>query len=463
MTNQNPEEMARKFLDDCADCDICRYLMEDTSCLVFPQLYRLYDREMERGGKASDEELKQLIELCNFCGLCPCPNIRSDIMKAKHAFVRRDGLKPSIRLLEDVAKLARVCGAYPRLTNRLLQSERSGELLKKLAGIHPQRKVPQFPQQNFSLWARQQGLDVMRTGGGRKVAFFAGCTGQYLFPQVPRAAVEVLRKNLIQVYYPEQKCCGMPSLLEGDRDLTFDFVEFNVNHLIAAVEAGYDIVCSCPTCGYMLKQVMVEGAAFAEEAGLGAACRATASERSQETSEEKTSRFPESKKPIEGLLKDEGYFAAISARDRLDIAAHTYDLGEYLLNLHRAGGLDTRFAPISARMAYYPPCHLREQNIGQPYAELLGLLPEVVLETIEGAFYCCGIAGIMGFKRDFHEVSTQMGSRLMQKIREIDPERLVSDCLSCRIQFNQLLAYRVSHPIEILQEAYAGISSGQGS
>ncbi|MDY0042636.1 MAG: heterodisulfide reductase-related iron-sulfur binding cluster, partial [Desulforhabdus sp.] len=78
------------------------------------------------------------------------------------------------------------------------------------------------------------------------------------------------------------------------------------------------------------------------------------------------------------------------------------------------------------------------------------------LEAIEGAFYCCGIAGIMGFKRDFHEVSIEMGRRLMEKIREIDPQRLVSDCLSCRIQFNQMISYRVYHPIEVLRESYAG-------
>ena len=105
-------------------------------------------------------------------------------------------------------------------------------------------------------------------------------------------------------------------------------------------------------------------------------------------------------------------------------------------------------------MAYYPPCHLREQMIGEPYADLLSLVPEISLERIEGAFYCCGISGIMGFKRDFHEVSVEMGSRLMEKIRAIDPERLLSDCLSCRLQFNQLIPYKVFHPIEILNESY---------
>ncbi|MCK8603755.1 heterodisulfide reductase-related iron-sulfur binding cluster [Desulfoferrobacter suflitae] len=453
MLSKDPEKMARKFLDDCADCDICRYLMEDTSCLVFPELYRLYDKEVDRRGKVTDEELKHLIELCNFCGLCPCPNIRSDIMKAKHAFVSRDGLKPSIRFLEDVERVARVCGAYPRLTNRLLQSKGSGELVKKLAGIHPQRKVPEFPLESFPVWAKQQGLDVMRAKGEKRVAFFAGCTGQYLFPQVPKAAVEVLRQNGIEVYYSEQKCCGMPSLLEGDGDLTFEFVKFNVGHLIAAVEAGYDIVCSCPTCGYMLKQVMAEGAANAPDTGRHADRLGTVSQGPQATVHKGAGEPSTAKKPIEGLLKDEGYFAAISARHRIAIAAHTYDLGEYLLNLHRTGALDTRFGPINGRMAYYPPCHMREQKIGQPYVELLRLIPEIDLATIEGSFYCCGIAGIMGFKRDFHAVSIEMGSRLMDKIREMDPERLVSDCLSCRIQFNQMVPYRVVHPIEIIWES----------
>ncbi|MGA7877033.1 MAG: heterodisulfide reductase-related iron-sulfur binding cluster, partial [Desulfoferrobacter sp.] len=233
-------------------------------------------------------------------------------------------------------------------------------------------------------------------------------------------------------------------------------VKFNVEHLIAAVEAGYDIVCSCPTCGYMLKHVMTEGAANSPEGGRHIGRPRATPVQADAGRHEDAGASSASKKPIEGLLKDEGYFAAISARQRIDIADHTYDLGEYLLNLHRAGALDTRFGPIVARLAYYPPCHMREQKIGQPYAELLRFIPEAALETIEGAFYCCGIAGIMGFKQDFHEASTEMGRRLMEKIKAIDPERLVSDCLSCRIQFNQLLPYRVYHPIEILIESYEG-------
>ncbi len=113
-------------------------------------------------------------------------------------------------------------------------------------------------------------------------------------------------------------------------------------------------------------------------------------------------------------------------------------------------------------MVYYPPCHLREQSIGRLYLELLNLLPGVNLEAVDGSLYCCGMAGIMGFKRDFHETSIHLGSRLMDKIKGLNPQWLITDCLSCRLQFNQLLPYKVQHPVEILKEAYSNTTAALG-
>ena len=95
-----PERIARKVVMDCADCDCCRPIM-DESCLFFPELYRLYDQEVETGQKISAEELRQLVEKCNYCALCPCPNTRADIIRAKTRFIERDGLKFGVRIVED--------------------------------------------------------------------------------------------------------------------------------------------------------------------------------------------------------------------------------------------------------------------------------------------------------------------------------------------------------------------------
>lgn len=135
------------------------------------------------------------------------------------------------------------------------------------------------------------------------------------------------------------------------------------------------------------------------------------------------------------------------------MAENTYELGEYLAHLYGKGELSTQLGKVSGRMVYYPPCHLREQEIGRPYEKLLKLVPELELEVLDDSFYCCGLAGVMGFKREFHDKSINLGSSLMEKIREINPEKIVTDCLSCRLQFNQLLPYPVIHPMEVLRAA----------
>ncbi|NLI83044.1 MAG: FeS-binding protein [Deltaproteobacteria bacterium] len=412
MQDTPPEILARSVMEACADCDICRHLMADTPCLFFPRLYELFDREWEGEDSVSPEELKKLVELCNFCALCPCPNIRADIMKAKEAFVARDGLKPGIRLLEDVERLARVCGAYPRLTNMLLDKGATGRILKRLAGIHPDRRVPVFPRAGFPAWAVEQGLHVKGRGGGSKVAYFAGCTGQYLFPGVPQAAVQVLRENGVEIYWPEQSCCGMPSLLEGDAQLTLECVSKNLESLSDAVDSGYDIVCSCPTCGFMLKHFLVEGAHYSDANRQADAARGREpNERDMGPKEigNTTGSFRAS--IMDGLFKDEGIFASLNPLKRIRVAKSTFDLGEYLMNLQRAVEFKSNLGRIQVRVAYYPPCHLWEQKIGEPYVDLLNLVPGITLERIDGAFLCCGIAGIMGFKESFHHESVKIGSR----------------------------------------------------
>jgi glycerol-3-phosphate dehydrogenase subunit C len=457
MSKNDPESKIRKVVDACADCDICRYLM-DTTCFLFPELYRLYDKELETGQKITPQELRNLVDLCNFCAVCPCQNIRTDIMTAKTAFIDRDGLRFGVRIIADVERIGRLCGAYPQLANFLFQNKLTGSFLKEMAGIHQERKIPRFPKENFPTWVQRENLHTKPSKKQkRKVAYFAGCTGRYFFPEVSRAAVEVFKNNGIEVYYPEQQCCGMPTLLEGDRQNTLQFAGFNVNRLVEAVKEGYDIVCSCPTCGYMLKNILKEGAYYSAEyqAAVGAdeTYLKIPAETVKAVSEE--NKFVFLKKSIyEGILKDEGYFSSINPQKRVIVAEKVFDLGEYLRTLHSAGELKAKLGPVHAHIVYYTPCHLREQNIGQPYLDLLGLIPGILIEPIDGAFYCCGVAGIMGFKREFHKTSIKMGNRLIEKIKPINPEMLITDCLSCRLQFNQLTSYKVLHPLEILKQSY---------
>lgn len=486
------ERLMREVVEACTDCDCCRHLM-DTNCLFFPEIYRLWDRESETGERITPKELRHLADLCNYCALCPCPNIREDIITAKTLFIDRDGMDPYIRTLEDVERVGKLCGAVPRLANFFLQNKLTGNLIKKSAGINPKRQLPVFPEENFPSWARRRKLDQKASAESRrKIAYFAGCTARYLFPNVPKAVVDVFERNQITVHYPQQNCCGMPSMLEGDRKVTLAFAERTVMDLAEVVADGYDIVCSCPTCGYMLKNALRECAYYSEayqdlvggdgrhmkipdatpnREGRNSACgrpselkatfgghhmtRETIQIKHAANGSVKTKSFRVLDKSIYGrILKDDGYFSGIDPLKRILVAENTYDLGQYLLNLHRSGELLTRLGPVVGQTVYYPPCHQREQDIGMPYLDLLALIPDMFVEAVQTNAYCCGIAGIMGFKRDFYKSSLHLGSRLMAKIRRLDPDLLITDCLSCRLQFNQMTAYPVNHPIEILRRSY---------
>jgi glycerol-3-phosphate dehydrogenase subunit C len=452
----DPLKKIRSVVDACTDCDICRFLM-DTSCLVFPEIYRLWDREKETGQVISSTELRRLVDLCTFCALCPCPNIRADIMAAKTGFVQQEGLKPEIRLVEDVALLGKICGCLPQVTNRLFRNPPVGGTLKRLMGIHPQRGLPEFPRQRFATWARQRGLHRRpRAHAGPKVAYFSGCTANYLFPEVGKSVVRLLQANKVAVWYPPQQCCGMPTYLEGDRNRSLHFAGSNLAQLSRAVEHGYDIVCSCPTCGFMLKNLLKEGAYYSREYQLAAGMESDVIKLPQRPG----SKLPQErewrrlKKSIyRDILQDDGYFADLPAMQRIRVAEHTVDLGQYLNRIHKNRRLTVARGPISGRMVYFAPCHQREQNMGQPYPELLRAIPGLTIESIDGSLYCCGMAGIMGFKRDFHDNAILLGKPLMERIHEQQPDAIITDCLSCKLQFTQLAPCDVFHPVELLHPA----------
>jgi len=454
------EEKLMMELQACRECDVCRTLMDDSACLFFNELYRLFDNEDDKGEKITSEALQKLVELCNFCAICPCPNIRAALLEAKTAFKERVGLDYRIRILEDVERMGKLCGMVPGVSNFFMQNKTTGDWIKKFTGIHEACKIPEFPRHHFKAWAKAQKIDQKPAKQSkRKVAYFAGCTGIYIFPEIPKAVAAVFKHNGIELFLPEQRCCGMPFLLEGDRQKTLECVQFNVAQLVELVEEGFDIVCSCPTCGYVLKHVIREGAVYAAD------YQAAIQKDLEEKKERLLSIPPEERSDLwmrrfasgfsNKLFKDDRYFSSISGLKRMRVSDHTYDLGEYLKNLHAEETLNTALGPIHGNVAYYPPCHLREQNIGEPYMDLLSLVPGISVSLIAGDFHCCGNAGIMGFKSEFHRNAVKMGSRLKAAIKQMAPEQLLTDCLSCRMQFNQTLPYPVYHPIEILKTSYS--------
>jgi glycerol-3-phosphate dehydrogenase subunit C len=441
--------MVRKVISACADCDTCRFLMNE-DCLFFPALYELADREADGGQPHSHRELKQLTQWCTLCGLCPCPNIRNDIMRAKQAFVKRDGLPAGHRLLADVQRLGRLCGRVPKLFNAAAAHGGLRRLAGRLADIAPDCPVPGLPKENFFAWAARHGLDrISQHDTG--VAYFAGCTAGYLFPQVARAAVTVLQGCGVDVVVPPQQCCGMPTLVEGDGRTTLNRARANLETLLELQRRGYQPVGSCPTCGFVMKVLMKEGAYYS---GSYQQSVDAAVNEIKIPDEAGGDGFRHLDKNVYGdILTDDGLFNGLDPQDRIALADGFADIGEYLAGRIEAERGNQCWHQVPGRMVYFAPCHQREQKIGSPYLRLLEQIPGLTVVPVGGAMDCCGMGGSLGVKASFHDASMAIGRPLIEKIKAAAPEAVVTDCLSCRMRFEHLLPYPVFHPLELLAKA----------
>lgn len=427
---KNPEALAREIIEECGDCDVCRDLMEGV-CFFFPELYRIWDRAKEEGIEPTPEELKKLLENCHFCALCPCEPVRRKIIQTKTRFAERDGLPLPTRLFENVELLWEIFGKTPWLCKLMVPR------IKQFMGIHESRKIPVFPGESFDLWAKRHGLtEPVKDAQDHKVAYFVGCTGRFLFPQVPKAFVNLMKKLGIGVYVFQQHCCGMPALLEGDRGRVVSWVESQIEGLVEIIEDGYDLVCSCPTCSFMFRKVMPPHV-LSKDLQMDP----------HSSSYLHPNLYGES-------LVGEDYFSSIDPSKRIKIARRTFDAGEYILQLleEKKISLYSSASSFYEKYVYFAPCHQREQKGGEYYTKLFSELGIEGILTFKDSFACCGLGGIRGFSTNYHSQSVAIGKKLMDRINNLSPRGIITECLSCRIQFEELSDYDVVHPLEVLDK-----------
>ncbi len=450
------EKRLRFEIKKCRNCEACRELV-GFSCLVFPEMFSLVDRERDTNDKISAADLNKLTDLCNFCGACPCLDIRAALLEHKTDQADKNGLPLKIRAIENVELIGQVSSAFPKAANFVLQNKMARKVLQKVVGIHEKRQMPTVGKESFNTWFSKKKVSERHRGARkRKVAYFAGCSARYLFPEVGKALVTIFEQNECDVHYLSQRCCGMPTFLEGDRKKTLALASFNLDRLAEVVKDGYEIVCSCPTCGYFLKVMLTGG--FGVFSGLE---NTVPSDGVLKIPKEKGTLTTDgheyyhvSEKIMRHVVKNNDYFSALDPGLRNLVADHTHDAGEYLMKLHEKGELNMSFRSAPGTVTYFPPCHQREQRVGQPYHAMMKLIDGVTADVIEGD-YCCGNGGIMGFKKDYFRHSLRIGSRLVTRLRTSKPDTISTDCLSCRLQFDQMTDYRVRHPLEILEECYA--------
>ncbi len=241
----------------------------------------------------------------------------------------------------------------------------------------------------------------------RKVVYYHGCFVNYFDQKTGRAVVRILEKNRFKVEVPDLVCCGFPLFNSGNIDDAKKRAKRLVSDLKNYVDRGFEIVYSCPTCGYSLKEM-----------------------------------FP--------VLLETQAARLVSEKTNL--------LSTYLLALHRAGKLNTAFRETPMKVAYHTPCHLRSQDLSTASLELMSLIPGIELNYLDRG--CCGMGGTWAFRsKQQQDISEKVGEELFGEIREKNPQVVTTDCPACQIQiarFTNRGGDQVLHPVRILEKACQG-------
>ncbi len=130
-----------------------------------------------------------------------------------------------------------------------------------------------------------------------------------------------------------------------------------------------------------------------------------------------------------------------------------FDPFEYLMLRHKAGLLKTDFKEPLGKVAWHVPCHQRVQNIGHKTREVLQLVPQTTVETIER---CSGHDGTYAVKSEFHVDSMKIGKPVFDRVQAGKPDHYGSDCpiAGYHIQEGMNDGSAPEHPLRLLRLAY---------
>ena len=410
-------ELERVF-DICHGCRRCVSL-----CQVFPTLFDLIDKsptlEVDGVDKTDYWNVVNHCYLCDLCYMTKCPYVPPHewnvdlphlMLRAKATNFKNRGVKTRDRVLSSTDSIGRLAG-IPIVVNTVNAANRSGTmrvLLEKILGVHRSAQLPIY--HNQTLRRRMSGHEILpsspidgdHTRG--KVALFTTCYGNFNAPQLGEDLVAVLEHNDIPVtLVGSERCCAMPKLELGDLEAVAKAREFNQPALIEMIDDGWDIIAPVPSCVLMFKQ-------------------------------ELPLLFPED-----------------LALARLQ--QHIFDPFEYFYLRNREGLFNTDFQNPLGKVAYHAACHQRVQNFGSRTRDLLQLIPDTEVVTIER---CSGHDGTYAVKKETHDKSMRIALPVINQIRRAKVDHYGSDCPVAANQLENGLAdgSTPEHPIRLLRLAY---------
>jgi len=352
---------------------------------------------------------------CKACtAKCPC-GVKADelIIRGREAIVKARGLHPVKRAAFALLKRRtifdlglRLAGLFGPLAFKRLPGRLAAVARFPTPGLDRKRILAPVAATPL----RSQVPAVVRAASPKiRVAFFTGCTINYIYTDVGRAVIDVLTANGVEVSLPPlQHCCAVPVYMSGDIELARVFARHNIE-TFARDNPDY-IVAACGSCAMAWKKEYP--AMFADDPVM----------------KEKAEKMSEKMHEISQFLVDVIKFR----RD---------NLGE-----------------VKARVTMHDPCHMARgiEVTAQP-REVLKAIPGVEFVEMKEPARCCGAGG--SFSLAHYDVARKINDRKLADIATTGADIVATSCGMCRMHITDGLVQsgrpeEVCHTVQLLDRAY---------
>ncbi|MDR3591985.1 MAG: (Fe-S)-binding protein [Negativicutes bacterium] len=352
---------------------------------------------------------------CKACAAkCPC-GVKADelILRGREASVKARGLHPikknvfkllSNRTLFDFA--LRMAGLFGPLQMKKLPGRFAVVARFPMPGLDRRRVLAPFAATPL----RSQVPETLKVANPKmKVAFFTGCTINYVYTDIGHSVLNVLKENDVEVTLPPmQHCCGTPVYMSGDTELAKVFAKHNIETFERA-NVDY-IVAACGSCSEAFK---IE--------------------------------YPE-------MFRDDP-----ALRERAEkLAAKTFEISEFLVDVLKFR--QDNLGAVNATVTMHDPCHMaRGIKVTEQPRKILKAIPGVKFVEMKNPDRCCGAGG--SFSLANYEISRKINDRKIADIATTDADTVATSCGSCRMHIIDGLVQNdkpqdVLHTVQLLDKAY---------
>jgi L-lactate dehydrogenase complex protein LldE len=242
-----------------------------------------------------------------------------------------------------------------------------------------------------------------------RIALFATCINEVMFPQAPAATARLLERLGHEVVFPEsQACCGQMHVNTGYFREAVPVIRNHVKAFEPVLDGEWDAVVG--PSGSCVGSVRHQQAMVARREG-------------------------------EDRL----------ARDAELVASRTYELSELLVDVLGVTDVGAWF-PHS--VTYHPTCHsLRMIKVGDKPMQLLRAVAGIELRELPEAQTCCGFGGTFSLKNS--ETSAAMVQEKVRNVVSTGAQVLVAGDYSCLMNMagslsRQGAAVHAAHLAEVL-------------